>query len=351
MVKDYTFQEAEQQKNLRWIDVRSPGEFAQATIPGAVNLPLFDDEERAEIGTIYKQISVEAARKAGVHIVSAKLPYLMEQMAQIIGREKGIVFCWRGGMRSKTMATMAGLLDMPVFRLTGGYRSYRQHVTAFLQGISQEAIPPLFVLHGMTGVGKTQLLAKLRALGEPVIDLEDLARHRGSVFGAIDRNPANQRQFESGLYAYFQPQNQAPYYIIEAESKRIGHATMPDFLDEAKHRGYAIEVTAPFEQRIERTLAAYQSEDRDAFYEAVDHALTRIERRLSPDSRKGLQAAFTARDDAKLAAILLADYYDPMYRYGMAQYETVFEKVDATDLDEAVLTIVSILKRIMGTIP
>jgi tRNA 2-selenouridine synthase len=238
-----------------------------------------------------------------------------------------------------------------VFRLTGGYRSYRQHVTAFLQELSQERIPPLFVLHGMTGVGKTQILAKLRTLGEPVIDLEELACHRGSVFGAIGRQPANQRQFESGLYTYFQPQNKAPYYIIEAESKRIGHATMPDFLDEAKRRGYAIEVTAPFEQRIERTLAAYRSEDRHAFYNAIDHALTRIERRLSPDSRKLLQAAFTAQDDAKIAAVLLADYYDPMYRYGMAQYETVFEKVDATNLDEAVLAIVAIIKHVMGTIP
>jgi len=195
MFTDIKYRDTINQENYVFIDVRSPKEYKEATISGAINIPLFDDDEREKVGTVYKEKGPHKASQIGLEIVSPKIPVLMESINNSIEyQQKPIFFCWRGGMRSKTMATLYDLIyPREVYRLEGGYRAYREFI---LQKIEETRIEiPVFVLHGMTGVGKTLLLDKLKNKGIFTINLEGLAGHRGSIFGGIgDVNPVT-REF------------------------------------------------------------------------------------------------------------------------------------------------------------
>lgn len=240
------------------IDVRSPGEFARESIPGAVNIPLFSDSERAQVGTMYKQEGQAAAQWLGMQIVSPKMDALMQAIRQR-GEEQGeppTIFCWRGGMRSRAMATFATFSGLRVRRLQGGYRAYRQHVLETIEPYELQV--PVYLLHGMTGVGKTELLARLENKGVPVIDLERMAGHRGSVFGHIGKGkPANQKMFDARLFETLRKYKDAPFFVMEAESKRIGNAILPSFLMQAKEQAVHIQLTAPLEVRVQRIYDEY----------------------------------------------------------------------------------------------
>lgn len=178
-----------EQKKMVLIDVRSPSEYKNFSMPGSINIPFFDDAERAEIGTLYKQESVGAAKERGLEIISAKLPEFVKQFKQLEGNKT--VFCWRGGMRSRTTATLLSLMDVHVSRLEGGIREYRRWVINQLE--QPEAPFKAYVLNGLTGTGKTRILKALEKQGYPVIDLEGLANHKGSIFGHIGVEPNNQK--------------------------------------------------------------------------------------------------------------------------------------------------------------
>lgn len=192
MFQDISIDELITLKNteeLTVIDVRSPSEYKDATIPGSINIPFFNDEERAEVGTIYKQVGQQAAKDRGLEIMSAKLPDFVKKFREIEGKKA--VFCWRGGMRSRTSATVLSLMGVKALRLDGGYRSFRNWTVDKLQTIEWK--PDALVLNGYTGSGKTVILHRLHAEGYPVIDLEGLANHRGSIFGQIGMEPSNQK--------------------------------------------------------------------------------------------------------------------------------------------------------------
>ena len=173
------------------VDVRSPMEFHEATIPGSINIPVFNDEERAEVGTIYKQIGKEAAMDRGLAIFSQKLPAFIQAFKQV--ETPLTVFCWRGGMRSKTAATVLDLMGIHANQLSGGIRSYRRWVVQVLE--EADFRPELLVLNGNTGSGKTAILRHLLKKAYPVIDFEKMAGHRGSIFGQIGQHPSNQKNF------------------------------------------------------------------------------------------------------------------------------------------------------------
>lgn len=341
MEMDQTFAQLERREDVIWIDVRSEGEYEESHIPGAVSIPLFDNEERAEIGTLYKQVGPERARERGLEIASQKLPELVRRIRVQAGDRIPAIYCWRGGMRSQSVATVLGLMKIPAVRLTGGYRAYRAHVTGQLASMHADKLPPLLVIHGMTGVGKSLLLQLLKKRGEPVLDLEDFAGHRGSVFGGIGLKTANQREFDGRLYEALRRLQDAPYLIIEAESKRIGHVNMPDFLYEAKLRGDNLLLFASLKTRVERTLLQYQLEDEAAFVGAVERAVARIERRFSPEFRARVNDALLARDWHSLIVALLTDYYDPRYEHAMKSYERPFHVVNGEDLEKAADEIVA----------
>jgi len=332
---DVRYEDVLGRTDVVFIDVRSHTEFAESTVPEALHVPLFADDERARIGTVYKQVGREPAMQLGLQLASARLPALVSEVRAALCGRTAVVFCWRGGMRSRAVATVLELMGIPCLRLVGGYRAYRQYIVDAIAGYEWSDLPRCIVLHGMTGVGKTTLLHLLAARGQPVLDLEGLARHRGSVFGGIGLNPANQRQFDSALFARLRQLRTAPHMFIEAESRRVGRATLPPCILEAKDKGVHVELHASLPTRVARTLAQYRLADEDALKSAALHALSRIDWRFPPDLRLQVRAALEARDYETLAGALLERYYDPRYAHASAAHAAEFTHIDGEDLQQA----------------
>ena len=339
MFRDITIEELREQQKIKefaTIDVRSPSEYREATIPGSINIPLFDDQERAEIGTLYKQTSVQVAKERGLEIVSAKLPAFIREFAQIPGKKA--VFCWRGGMRSRTTATLLSLMDIHVYRLSGGYRAYRRWVVETLA--AYEMKPRVVVLHGLTGTGKTAILRRLEAEGYPVLDLEQMAGHRGSIFGGVGLRANNQKTFESLLLEKLLELQDAPYVVLEAESKRIGKVVLPDFLVQKKEAGLAIQIEAPIEARVQRILEDYPTDDHEAYL----NAFRAIRERIHTPIAKEIAAYLEAADYEPAIRLLLEYYYDPRYNNATGQYVTSPEiTLNVTGVDDAVEQVRAVL--------
>ncbi|PTX58262.1 tRNA 2-selenouridine synthase [Melghirimyces profundicolus] len=352
-MRDIHIRQAIKEKNVRWIDVRSPGEYETATVPGAVNIPLFDNEERAQIGTVYKKEGRETAVRLGMEIVSPKIPRLVDTvLSHSMGRTP-LLFCWRGGMRSRALATFLDLAQHPVLRLEGGYRSYREYV---VERLSDEPLTSrMIVLHGLTGVGKTALLHRLKALGAPVLDLESLAGHRGSAFGSLgELRPRNQRMFDSYLLEQLERYKDEPYLFMEAESKRIGRVHLPDFLERAKKEGIPVLVEASATVRVNHILDTYlgESGNPERFRQQLAGSIRRIERRLSPDTRKNLWQWIAKEEYRPLVQALLREYYDPRYRHSLEQYEGRFAlRIRSDDPDSAARKLREFHRHLIGEKP
>lgn len=331
------------------VDVRSPGEFARESIPGAVNIPLFSDHERAMVGTMYKREGQAAAQWLGMQIVSPKMEALMEAIRQREADqgEPPTIFCWRGGMRSRAMATFATFAGLRVRRLHGGYRAYRQHVLETIE--PYELHVPIYLLHGMTGVGKTELLARLERKGLPVIDLERMAGHRGSVFGHIGKGkPANQKMFDARLFETLRRHQDAPFFVMEAESKRIGNAIVPSFLMQAKEQAVHIQLTAPLEVRVQRIYDEYVTPFswRSDFTEKVEQAYSSIARRMPTEQAALLREALRVKDYRSAIASLLVYYYDPRYENKQSAYVKQMQyQLEAIDLEETGKKIQSLIEK------
>ncbi|MBP2257395.1 tRNA 2-selenouridine(34) synthase MnmH [Virgibacillus alimentarius] len=311
------------------IDVRSPKEFQETTIPGSINIPIFTNEERAEVGTLYKKVSKEAAKKRGLEIFSKKLPDFIDSFKQI--DTSMTVFCWRGGMRSKTAATVLDLMGIHVNRLEGGIRSYRKWVIHVLG--KQDFRPELFVLNGYTGTGKTALLKKLKQNGYPVMDLEGMAGHRGSIFGHIGREPSNQKNFDSALVQTILRYQDEPFVLTEGESKRIGKVLLPDFLYQKKEAGFQIFINLPLNERIKIILDDYQPwSDPETFLEAFRIIKKHIHTPVAKQIDKDLQN----ENYPNAIGLLLKYYYDPRYEYAIGNYPDDKKwLIDVNHIDEA----------------
>lgn len=320
------------------IDVRSPGEFSEGTVPGSVNIPLFDDEERRAIGTIYKQESVEAAKDKGLEIVSEKLPAFIRELQSIPGRKA--VFCWRGGMRSKTSATLLSLVAGKVYRVKGGVRAYRRWVVETLQtwNFTQQAI----VINGYTGTGKTRILRTLHEKGYPVLDLERLAGHRGSIFGAVGLQPNNQRTFDSLLVHELIRLKNSPYILMEGESRRIGKAVMPEFLFEAKQKAVQLFLEMPAAERVRSILQDYEPERHK---EECMEAFSRIERKIHTPAAASIRKALEEERFPEAVRLLLEYYYDPKYEHTISENEAELISLRAKNAEEAAEKIEVYLKK------
>jgi tRNA 2-selenouridine synthase len=264
------------------------------------------------------------------------LPDLLAEVRKQMNGRDPVFFCWRGGMRSKSMATIADLMGIRCYRLIGGYRQYRSDVVERLQQF--KLTPRLVLLHGMTGVGKTEILQLLQTQGEPVIDLETLAGHRGSAFGHLGMKPNNQRMFDSLLIEELERWQGHPYLLMEAESKRIGRVNIPDFLLEKREEGIHFMLHAPLHVRVERTLRQYLV-GTDDFHEKVTQSLRAIEKKLSPQDRALAWQYLEEKRYAEFVALLLVSYYDPRYKHSLQKYNVSFIDVDATDLNRCAQTI------------
>jgi tRNA 2-selenouridine synthase len=306
------------EKDYAVIDVRSPKEFSEFHLPDSYNFPLFTNEERAEVGTAYKQVSPEEAKKIGMKYFSEKLPDFYEMFHQIQKHKKEpvIIACARGGMRSGTFAALMNSLDFPAVQLEGGIRSFRYYVLEELERFSLKNWN-VIVIGGNTGTRKTVWLEKLHELGYPVLNLEQIASHRGSIFGHIGMEKRSQKMFEQKLVKELQRLEQEPYILMEAESKRIGPVILPEWLQEVKEKGRFLELEDNMERRVHYLLEEYEPEvHTEAFFEA----LHRLMRRLKPKTYQVIEKAAERGDFYTIFRKLLEEYYDPSYRHKQPGY-------------------------------
>ena len=296
------------------VDVRSPQEFAQGHIPGAHNLPLFSDEERAQVGTCYKQAERRAAVQLGLELVGPKLASLALSLSELIDGEAPLrLHCWRGGMRSGSVAWLAATLDLPVVLLEGGYKAYRRWVLATF-----EQPWPLLVLGGRTGTGKTDLLLALQEQGAAVVDLEGLAHHRGSSFGGLGlpEQPSTEH-YENRLAMALQAlQGRRPIWL-EAESAQVGRCRIPNGLWRQMGEAPAVEILRPLPERVEQLVAVYGSQGQAPLREATE----RIARRLGPQRTAAALEAID-RSDWAGACLQMLDYYDRCYDHELSRRES-----------------------------
>lgn len=292
------------------VDVRSPGEFAEDHVPGAVNLPVLSDAERAEVGAIYVQDSRFKARRIGAAYVAKNVAqHLQTAFSDRDGGFQPLIYCWRGGMRSNAMAVILSQVGWRTTLLTGGYRTYRRSVTARLY--DAETPLNLILLDGHTGSAKTEILGRLADRGVQVIDLEGLAQHRGSLFGGRGRAQPSQKMFESRLLAALDAVDPARPIVVEAESSKIGERMLPPVLWRAMAAAPRIELIAPREARAAYLVEAYRDvvENRDLLEQAFARLPTYPGRQRLEDWR-GLAQAGQFED---LAFALMERHYDPAY--------------------------------------
>lgn len=322
------------------LDVRSPGEFQHAHIPGANSLPLFTDEERKIVGTAYKQESKQKAIKIGLKYYGTKMVKMVEEVEEIVKRssintnaEKPtvLVHCWRGGMRSAGVAWMLDLYGFTVYTLAGGYKAYRNWVLKQF-----EKTYPFIIIGGYTGSGKTEVLKELSEKSQTIIDLEGLAHHKGSAFGAFGQLPQpTQEQFENILARelFSTVSNHASAVFIEDESQRIGDVNVPTVLFKQMRENKVMFLDIPFEERLEFITAHYGKFEK----EKLLNAIVRIKKRLGGLETKTAVNALI-EDDIKACFSVLLHYYDRQYRHGLERREQAVSPVtmlECTKVDPA----------------
>jgi tRNA 2-selenouridine synthase len=291
------------------IDVRAPAEFAEDHLPGAISLPVLDDDERARVGTIYKQVSPFTARKLGAALVARNAAVHLEgPLADRPGGWRPLVYCWRGGQRSGSFATILGQIGWRVETLVGGYKAWRGLVVKAVYDTPVAA--PVVVLDGNTGSAKTEILNQLPGFGVQVIDLEGLARHRGSLFGAVGPQPS-QKAFEGALAQALAGLDPTRPVVVEAESSKIGDCRLPPTLWKAMVAAPRVAIAAPRAARADYLARAYAdlSADPERLATTVD-LLKPLHPREVIESWQGLAAggAFAALADG-----LMELHYDPRY--------------------------------------
>jgi len=302
----------EKAKILPIIDVRSPGEFERGHIVGAVNIPLFENHERAEVGTRYKRVGKESAFLLGLDIVGPKLSGFVKKSKKVAPEGEVLVHCWRGGMRSGSFATLLGSAGMKVYTLIGGYKKYRNHI---LEELGQTL--NLIVLGGKTGSGKTEILHELAKQGEQILDLEGLANHKGSAFGMLGQAPQPMTEhFENMLYAEFAKLDPTRRIWVEDESRNIGCCNIPDVLWQQMRTTKVafIDVDRPI--RVQRLIEEYAHFSFDELKTATD----RILKRLGGQHHKAAIEALE-NGDFSFGTDIALNYYDKAYLHGLSKRE------------------------------
>jgi tRNA 2-selenouridine synthase len=310
------------------IDVRAPLEYAQGHIPGALNIPLFDDKERKVVGTKYKQVNKEAAMYAGLDFAGKKLVKLAKEGERAAGKNKTLlVHCWRGGMRSKSMLWLFETMGIKCYLLEGGYKSYRRFIKTQMSNSLE-----LRVIGGRTGSGKTGILHHLKGLGEQVIDLEGLAKHKGSAFGALgESEQPTTEQFENNLAQDILKLERQKVTWIEDESRNIGKCVLPGEVYAQMRRGELYFLDISREERAKHLVLDYARYDPEDLKVCVH----RIAKRLGGDRTREAIESIESRDFHTTAMITL-HYYDKAYMYSLEKNHESYQVLGSDAVDPAV---------------
>jgi len=310
------------------VDVRAPQEYAQGHIPGAVNIPLFDDHERKVVGTKYKQVNKEAAMYAGLDFAGKKLVKLAKKGERAAGKNKTLlVHCWRGGMRSKSMLWLFETMGISCHLLEGGYKSYRRYIK---EQIALSLV--LRVIGGRTGSGKTGILHHLEGLGEQIIDLEGLARHKGSAFGALgESEQPTTEQFENNLAQKILTLDRKKVTWIEDESRNIGKCVLPGEFYTQMRLGELFFLDISREERAKHLVVDYARYDPEDLKVCVN----RIAKRLGGDRTKEAIESIEKRD-FHTTAMLTLHYYDKAYMYSLEKNHESYQVLESDAVNPAV---------------
>jgi len=332
------------------IDVRSPAEFAEDHLPGAINLPVLDDEERARIGTTYVQVSAFEARKAGAAIVARNIARIVATHVQDKPHEWApLVYCWRGGQRSRALVHVLNEIGFRAVQLDGGYRAYRRHVVALLAQWPRQF--RYRVVCGFTGSGKSRLIEAIAAEGGQVLDLERLARHRGSLLGDIPGAPQpTQKAFESALFDSFGRFDASRPVFVESESRRIGRLQVPDALLESMREAPCIRLEASNSQRVAMLASDYAHLAIDpAAFTAQIAPLANLHGNAVVARWQALMESGAARE---LVSELLELHYDPSYERAIARNFPHFRNATVLRVDDARDEVFrGLARQLLGTSP
>ena len=306
-------------------DVRSPSEFASGHIPGAINIPLFDDHERAAVGTAYKKKGRIPAILEGLRLSG---PSMSDKLSIALSEAKEgrlLVHCWRGGMRSEAMAWLFSLGDLKTEILEGGYKAYRNYILQDL-GVRRKMI----VLGGLTGSSKTHILRYLQGAGEQVVDLEKLANHKGSAFGALGEPPQpSTEHYANLLYNELSGLDQTNRFWIEDESRNIGTVFLPEIFYSNMQEAPAVILMMDMKLRLPRLISEYSVYPK----EALAASIKRISKRLGGDNTKDALLAIE-NDDFAAAIEITLRYYDKAYQHGLKRKNTGKIAIVETDTDD-----------------
>jgi tRNA 2-selenouridine synthase len=293
------------------IDARSESEYAEDRLPGAVNWPSLNDDERREVGTIYKQVSPFEARKRGASLVAANISRHIQR--EVMDKDKGwrpLAYCWRGGQRSGSLALVLGQIGFRVHVVEGGYKAFRTAVLAQLPELSARLA--YRVVCGPTGAGKTRLLHALAEAGQQVLDLEALASHRSSVLGVVPGQPQpTQKRFDTLVWEKLRSFDASRPVYVESESKKVGNVAVPEPLIEAMRASECIRVDLPLDERVALLL-----EDYDFFVKDPDFFCRRLDALTEIRGKAQVQAwheAVRSGDVQTVVRELLEKHYDPGY--------------------------------------
>lgn len=325
-----------------FIDVRSPEEFNDGAITNAINIPILDDEERKIVGTAYKQIGKNEARRLGIEFVSPKILSMFDRVMELKKLESYlVVYCARGGYRSTAFASIFSSIGINLFKLEDGYKGYRKYISETLPKLNENI--KYIVVHGNTGVGKTDILIELKKLGHNILDLEAAANHRGSLLGSIGIGECNsQKTFESNIYEqlkYISDKDIIPddncnhsdnvsneknadkirYVFIEAESKKIGKVVIPDYIFTSMKSGIHIFIDADLNYRAYSLKEDYVLNEN--WIEESAKAFEALRRYLSNEKVEYLLAMLKQSNFEEVAKELMINYYDPMYMNKANKYD------------------------------
>lgn len=320
------------------IDVRSEGEYKQEHIPNSINIPLFNDEDRKIIGTVYVNESIEKAKFLGIEAASKRLPTIYKEVSRLDKEYDQLIFyCARGGMRSSSIVSLLSSLGINAVKLSGGYKGYRKYINENLPQLVKEV--KFVVLYGNTGVGKTKILKELKNRGYDVLDLEGYANHRGSLLGSVGLGEQNtQKMFESYIYDALR-NKMTNTVIVEGESKRIGRIIIPDYIFEAMEYGVKIKVDADIEIRVKNIMEDYVKENDDELI----NALSLLKKHISEKNIERYINEIKNKNYELVINELMTKYYDPLYNFKNKNFDF---KVNANDIEMAVDEISKILTKV-----
>ncbi len=315
MITKICVEEALSLENALFIDVRSPREYEQDHLLGAINLPILNNEEHHEVGIIYKQISQKQAIEKGMKYYEEKIPTIAQAVKD--HKDKNLViYCARGGMRSGIIASLLDSLGFKVYQLIDGYKGFRNYLVKELQNFQLK--PKIVILWGLTCTGKTVLLHQL----PNSLDLEELAQHRGSLMGALGLKPNSQKKFENLLLKRLRELQKEKYLFVEGESRRVGNCIIPEFLFRAMMAGINVKITRTMMGRVQAMVDEY------FVPEYVGEIKTIIPQFREIISRKNKEIILQLIEEKRYheaSRMILEMYYDPLYEHGLKKIEYQFE--------------------------